>query len=195
MDKSNKWGLSRYATLLVVLMLHLVLIAALVMTSRTRSLDASSVNSVQLIFLPPVNLPKVRSENVRPQRLSGDTAITIRPPVLDSLSPSISQAPASSFDGTGSGVDWAAEARRALQAFEIRKHQASRENSISGNPAEDNWWPRHHAGDQTKTANGDWIVWINANCYQVATSGPSAYAPGGSLPLTICRGQSSTGTR
>jgi len=192
MDEPNKWGLPRYATLLVVLMLHLAVVAALLMTSQTRSLHTSTANSVQLLFLPRVNLPKVRSENARPHGLSGDMPIPIAPPVLDSLSSSMSPASASSSAGRGSGVDWAAEARRALRAYEIRRHNPSSEYLISTNPAEDNWWPQHHAGDQYKTANGDWVVWINANCYQVASSDPCAYALGALLPQTICRGQSGT---
>jgi hypothetical protein len=194
MDESNGWGLPRYVALLVVLTLHVALIAALVMTSQTGSLPASTVHTVELLFLPPVTLPKVRSENARPRRLSGDTAIAIAPPVLESPSPSMSPPPASSPDGNGSGVDWAAEARRALQAFEIRNHQPPSNNSVSSEPADVNWWPQsqHHAGEQFKTANGDWIVWINASCYQVASSGPSAYALGAMLPQTICPGQSGT---
>jgi hypothetical protein len=106
----------------------------------------------------------------------------------------MSPAPASSSDGSGSGVDWAAEARRALHAFEIRNRQPSINNSISSKPGEDNWWPQalHHAGDQFKTANGDWIVWINTNCYQVASSGPSAYALDAWQPQTICHDPSGT---
>jgi hypothetical protein len=187
MDESNRWGISRYAALLAVLMLHLALLAALLIMPGTRSPPTSTADAVQLLYLPPVFLPKVRSENARPRRLSGDTAITIAPPVPDSLSPSASPAPAPSSDGSGSGVDWAAEARRALNAFEIRNRQP---RSIK--PAEDNWWPQaqHRAGERFKTANGDWIVWINANCYQVASSGLSAYAFGASLPQTVCPGQS-----
>jgi hypothetical protein len=186
MDDSNGWGLSRYVTVLVVVTLHLALFVALVMTSGTRGLPAPADHAVELLFLPPVNLPKVRSENARPRRLSGDTAITIAPPVpIESPSPSLSPRPASSSDGGGSGVDWAAEARRALQAFEIRKNQPRGNNSISSKPGEDNWWPKtqHHAGERFKTANGDWIVWINASCYQLASSGPSAYAL---PPQTVC---------
>lgn len=189
-DESTRWGLPRYVTLLVVLTLHLALIAALVM-SQTGSLPTSTVHSVELLFLPPVHLPKVRSENGPPRRLSSDTAITIAPPVLDS--PSTSPAAGSSSDGSGSGVDWAAEARRALQAFEIRNHQPPSNKSVSSEPADDNWWPRaqHHAGEQFKTANGDWIVWINASCYRVASSGPNAYARDATLPPVICPDQPS----
>jgi hypothetical protein len=37
-----------------------------------------------------------------------------------------------------------------------------------------------------RTANGDWIVWVNANCYRVATSAASTYARGGTLPPMTC---------
>jgi hypothetical protein len=140
MDASTKWGPLRYATLLVVLVLHLVLFAALMMTSRVSTLSASTQQSVQLLLLPPATVPKVRSENAHPAGFTGD-AIKIAPPVLKSPSTSISPAPASSSDGSGSGVDWAAEARRALRAFEIRSHQTPYKNSVSGKPGEDNWWP------------------------------------------------------
>jgi hypothetical protein len=54
---------------------------------------------------------------------------------------------------------------------------------------EDRWWPRskHHAGEQYKTPDGDWIVWINDNCYQVATPLMTVSAPGAMLPMTVCR--------
>jgi hypothetical protein len=191
MAESNGWGPSRYVALVVVLTLHMALIAALVMTSRTRSVPASPVlRSVELLFLPPVILPKVRSEDAAPRRLSWDTAITVSPPVLGSASTPSSSPPATSSIGKGSGVDWAAEARRALHAFDIRNHEPPSNNSVSREPGDE--WMRqvpHHAGQQSKTANGDWIIWINANCYQVATSGPSIYSPGATLPRTICRDQ------
>jgi hypothetical protein len=196
MHESNEWGLPRYVTLVVILTLHLALIAALVMTSRTRRLPTATAHSVELLFLPPVTLPKVRSENALPRRLGGDRAITIAPPVLESLSPSMSSAPVSSSNGSGSGVDWAAEARRALQAFEIRNHQPPSNNSVSGEPGDE--WLRqvqHHAGDQVRTPNGDWIVWISGNCYQLASSGPNVYAPGATLPQTICIDHPSTARR
>ncbi len=192
MDESNNWGLRRCATLLFVIMLHVALLAALLTTSQTRRPSPPTANAVQLLYLPPVHLPKVRSEIARLHGSSGDMPIPIAPPALDSLSFSMSPAPRSTSAGRGTGVDWAAEARRALQAFEIRRHNPSSANLISSNPAEDNWWPQHHAGDQYKTPTGDWIVWITPNCYQVAGAGPSAYALGASLPRTICRGQSGT---
>jgi hypothetical protein len=123
--------------------------------------------------------------------LKGDTAISIEPLMLGS--DGTSQAPsAAASNGDGSGVDWRAEARRAVQAYEIRNHEPESSDLVSGSPAEDQWWPRsrHNAGDQYKTANGDWIVWINSSCYQIAIAGGSAYAPGAAGPRTVCPGTS-----
>ncbi len=186
MDESSRWDFSRCTILVVVLALHVALVALLVRASRIGTPLASIEQSVEVLFLPPPILPKVRFENARPRRLSGDTAITVAPPDLDSVLPSTQSS--SGSNGRGSGVDWAAEARRALQAFEIRNHRPPSNSSVSGGPAEEHWWPRgnHRIGEQYKTANGDWIVWINDNCYQIAVAGPSTMTPGAAEPQTIC---------
>lgn len=192
MDESHDWGLPRYLTLFIVLALHVVVLAVLLMAPAPQYRLSLLDQPVELLFLPPPNVPKVRAENSHPQRLSGDTAIWVAPLVLGaaSLSPT---SPSAASAGNGSGVDWQAEARRAVQAFEIRKRQPSSDSSLSGSPAEEHWWPRahHHAGEQYKTANGDWIVWINASCYQIASSAANA-AIGVMLPQTICPGEYST---
>jgi hypothetical protein len=187
MDESNKWGLARYLTLVVVLSLHVALLAMLIMNSRASILLVSTNTPIELVVISPATLPKIRAENSRP-RLSGDTAISVAAPPLGSYSLSPS---ASGSDGNGSGVNWAAEARRAVRAFDIRSHQPPVHDSLSSSPAEDNWWPRiqHRAGDQYKIANGDWIVWINASCYQIANAGPSTFANDTVLPRTICPGK------
>ncbi len=189
MDQTRGWGVSRYVALLVVLALHLAFFAALMMGSRVQSISLSADYPVELLYLPPPSTPKVRFKNSRPKSLSGNTLIALAPPVLDATSPSPAPAAAAS-NGSGPGVDWKAEARRAVQAFEIRNHEPEG-NFISGSPAEDWWWPklRHAAGEHYKTASGDWIVWINSSCYQVAVAGASPYAPGGLLPKTFCPGE------
>jgi hypothetical protein len=191
MDQPRVWGPSRYVSLLAVLTLHVALLAALVMASGGRPISASTDAPVELLLLPTAKVPKIRSENSRPRHLSAYTALAMEPPVLDAAAPA-SLPPASASEGRGSGVDWAAEARRALQAHEIRTHQPS-SDTLSGSPAEDNWWPwaRHSAGNSFKTATGDWIVWINARCYQVADSTTSAYPLGAMLSHTICLDESS----
>jgi hypothetical protein len=192
MDESSEWGPSRYTILVCVLALHVAVLALLIRASKNEILSYAMEQSVELLYLPPAVLPKVHAENTRPRRLSGATDIRV---VAPDLSPSLPPGQSSSAsNGAGSGVDWAAEARRALQAFEIRSHRPASNPSVSGSPAEENWWPRtrHYAGEQYKTANGDWIVWVNESCYQIAVSGPSTYAPGATQPQTICPGPPAT---
>lgn len=186
MDQSNGWGLPRYVALFVVLALHLALLAALLMPARTQIVSEPTEQAVELIILPPANLPKIRSESARPQHLTANNAIAIAPPVFDETSPQPA-ASGSGDAGRGPGVDWTAEARRAVQAFDIRNHQPV-SNTISGSPAEEHWWPRtrHHTGDQFKTPSGDWIVWVSDECYQIASSAANAAALGAVLPQTVC---------
>jgi len=184
----SKWDLSRSVILFVVLTLHLAVLALFATAARTGGPATLAEHAVELLYLPPEIIPKIRSENARPRHLSGGTAITVAPPALDS---SWLSAPSSSpSSGNGSGIDWPAEARRAVQAFDIRNHRAPQDEPDSGGPAEEHWWPRHRAGEQFKTANGDWIVWVNESCYRVASSG--AYVPGATLPPTVCPGKTST---
>ena len=44
-----------------------------------------------------------------------------------------------------------------------------------------------YAGDELKTASGDWIVWINADCYQIASWHSDAPDFGVISPRTVCR--------
>ena len=161
------------------------------LTSRTLGVDPSVSDPVELVYLPPAGFPKIRAENARPTRIKGDTVAAMEPLLLGSMESARAPAAAAS-QGNGSGVDWKAEARRAVQAFEIRSHAPEASDLLTGSPAEDWWWPRtrHNAGDQYKTANGDWIVWISSSCYQIAVAGPSAFAPGARLPQTLCPGVS-----
>jgi hypothetical protein len=146
-------------------------------------------HSIELMFFPPTKAPMVRAENTRPQHLSTDIAIALAPPVLNSSSQS---GPSSAPNGRGPAVNWAAEAHRAVRAFEIRRDQPPN-SAISVSSLWDEWWPReHHAGDRFKTDSGDWIVWINANCYQVAGWHSNATAFGATPPQTICPAQSGT---
>jgi hypothetical protein len=87
-------------------------------------------------------------------------------------------------------VNWAAEARRAVEAYEIRRDRPP-SNVIAG-ASRDEWWPPrgHRAGDRYKTENGDWIVWIDANCYQIASWHPGDPSIGVPPLRTICPGES-----
>jgi hypothetical protein len=177
MKGSSRRRAARYATAAGVFAVHLVLVAVLIMISRTGRLAAATADAVEVAFVAPVYPPKVRVMANLPRR-GHQLAITVEPPILESLSDPVYQALGSSAKGEGSGVDWAAEARRALQAFEIRNHQPPASRSVSGRPEDEHWTPRaqHHAGERFKTENGDWMVWIDANCYEIARAGSGAYA-------------------
>jgi hypothetical protein len=196
-EASNHWRVPRYLTAAMVLMVHAALIVALLMTSRTGRLATSTANSVELLFVAPVDPPKARTVMAKFRRQSASITITLEPPVLESVSFPISQGPASSTNGEGSGVDWAAEARRALQAFEIRNHQPAVNQSVSGGPEEDHWrlHTQHRAGERFKTASGDWIVWLDANCYEIAHAGSGAYAHVAPLTEPICQEHPGTAAR
>jgi hypothetical protein len=191
MDQSKGWGLSRFLALVAVLALHVAVLLLFLMNSQAPAVNESTDVAVQLLSLPRAIPVKIYPEIPRPRRLNADAPISLTPPVVDltSLSPPPS---ASIADGSGRGVDWLAEKRRAVNAYEIRTHQPPTRDSLSGSPAEEHWWPRsrHHAGEQYKTNTGDWIVWITDGCYQVATAGPNPNVPGALLPLTVCPGDS-----
>ena len=189
MFQLKDWGRSRYVALVAVSAFHLAILAALTHSSRTRIMLSSTDQPVELVFFPAVNTPKIRAEKFRPLRLSGDTGISIALPVIRSVSYSAS--PAGFEDGGGTGVDWKAEARRALQAFEIRNRQPPADNTFVVSPADEAWWPQgqHRASARFKTVNGDWIVWINSSCYQIATSASTTAALDAMLPQTVCSGE------
>jgi hypothetical protein len=187
MGEVNVWGAQRYTTFIAVLAIHAAVLALLLMTSRTQILSTETNYSVEVLFLPPAKTPKVRAESARVQRLSTDTAISVTLAGLDSssLAP-----PSAGSNGDAPAVDWTAEAHRALQAFEIRREHPAGSEVLGASPWV-NWWPQggHHAGDRFKTESGDWIVWIDAYCYQVAVSSSSGggLAAGPAPPTrTIC---------
>jgi hypothetical protein len=173
----------RPATLFVVMALHLAILALLLTATRTLGIDAVQ-RPIELVFLAPLKTPKVMIENARPRYLGTSLAVVPAPPVLNSALQLGSAYPA---DGHGSAVNWAAEARRAVRAFEIRENQPINSyQSVSSSLGEPDPLGSH-AGDQLKTANGDWIVWINANCYQIASWRSGVTALGAFSPQTICR--------
>jgi hypothetical protein len=176
--------------LVAVVAFHLAVLAALMMGSRTQSISFAANPPVEVLFLPPPVPPKIRAENFRPKHLNGDTGISVAPPALDPNSPLLAHT-VSEADGSGGGVDWKAEARRAVQAFEIRTRQPPSENTLTVSPAEESWWPwmRRRAGTVFKTPSGDWIVWISSNCYQIATAAANANAPEAAQPRTVCLGK------
>jgi hypothetical protein len=107
--------------------------------------------------------------------------------MLTSAPPS---APSSGTGSHGNGVDWLAEAHRAVRAYEIRRDHPE-QNALSGSSPANDWWPQQgpHAGDQFKTDGGDWIVWITPDCYKVASWHASDQGIDPGPPQIICPGK------
>ena len=193
MQESTRRRVPRYLTALCVVAAHGVAIAVLFMVPVHRKLSGPAANSVQLLYVAPAHPPKMPIVAANLPRPGSNLTVKVEPPELTALSLPAAPASGSAANGEGSGVDWTAEARRALQAFEIRNHQSSASKSVSGRPEDDHWRPgAHYAGEKFKNADGDWIVWLNANCYEIASAASGAYARIAPLTEPICRDSSGT---
>jgi hypothetical protein len=175
--------MSRPTVLIVVVMLHFAILAMLLGTFRARVRAESMAPPIELVFLAPVRPPKVLADNNRPPRLASNVAVAIAPPAVNAA---IQGGSSSAADGHGSGVNWIAEAHRAVRAFEIRNSQIHNSALSVSSALDERGFGEHHAGDRAKTENGDWIVWINADCYKIA-SWHSGAAVDSVAPQTICR--------
>jgi hypothetical protein len=178
------WGKSRYVTMVLVVMLHAVLIEALLSVLQSGHRSTQQSNSVELLFLPPVHRATIHIPDMSIRPLGAATALSVLPQ-YNASSVLMPSAGSSSQNDGGSGVNWTAEARRALRAFEIRSHLSSGADSVSDSPEDYKTLPgtRSHVGERFKLANGDWIVWIDANCYQVASADGSARGAGEKVPV------------
>ncbi len=164
--ESRPWKSSRCCAAVAVLALHLAVVALLLMQTRSLSGFRSPAPALEVMLLPPVKVPTARADGAHLQRMKVDAGLSLAPPTVDSSSQPVS---AGGSNGGTPGVNWAAEARRAVKAFEIRRDEQVTHATV-GLSVWDGWLARqpHHAGEQMRTDSGDWIVWIDSNCYQVA---------------------------
>ena len=151
---------------MAVMALHLAIVALLCMGSHSVPGFPPAAAGIEVMILPPPKLPTARADGAHLQRMKIDVGISLAPPSLDA---SWQSEAAGGSDGGTPGVNWAAEARRAVKAFEIRRDQQVTHDTL-GISLWDSWLARqpHHAGERLRTDNGDWIVWIDSDCYQVA---------------------------
>ena len=166
-----------------MLALHLAVVAVWLMGGRLPPGFPPAAPAIEVMVLPPPKMPTARADGAHLQRLKVDVGMSLAPPSLDS---SWQSASAGGSDGGTPGVNWAAEARRAVKAFEIRRDQQVTHETL-GISLWDSWLARqpHHAGERLRTENGDWIVWIDSNCYQVAHWHPGA-PQNSEPPTTTC---------
>jgi hypothetical protein len=183
MDQQKALG-SRTLILAGLLAVHLALLVWALLASRTTSVTVPSEIPISLVYLPPIQFPRVHAEHTRLEPMRTNVAVGVAPPLFASSSLTGSL---SASDGRGSAVNWAAEAHRAVRAFEIRRDHP-RTSAISVSMSWEDWVLREHrVGERFKTEGGDWVVWINANCYQVASWDPNAPPLNPDPPPTICR--------
>ena len=151
---------------MVVLALHLAVVALLLMHTRSLPGFPADAPAIDVVLLPPLKAPTARADGAHLPRMKVDMGMSLAPPTVDTSSQAAS---AGGSHGGTPGVNWAAEARRAVKAFEIRRDEQVTHATV-GLSLWDGWLARqpHHAGDQMRTESGDWIVWIDSNCYQVA---------------------------
>jgi hypothetical protein len=167
----------------LVLAVHLVILVLILTASRTANVKASVQAPIQLVYLEPVKAAKMFVAKNPSRFLDPRTGLSPATPVFNTSMPA---GPASIHDGRGSAVNWAAEAHRAVRAFEIRRDESTSSSQSVSSSLDDTGSREHHA-NYSRTENGDWIVWINADCYKIASwnAGTTAFAVL-SAP-TICR--------
>jgi hypothetical protein len=173
----------RPAIFFLVLVSHAAILALILAASRTVNTAGSAKPPIQLVYLEPVKAPRILAEKNQSRFLDPRMGLSPVPPLVNS---SLAVGLASSHDGRGSAVNWAAEAHRAVRAFEIRRDQSGNSAQSVSSSLDDAGLREHHA-EYARTANGDWIVWISDDCYKIASwnSGASAFAV--LSAQTICR--------
>jgi len=168
MDEPHKWERSRYFALLIVSALHVTVVIALLIAAKTRVLLTSEPNPIELLVLPPNTAPQTeappparanRPKKATPSVVPPSSAITIYPP-------------AAAAENAGPTVDWAQEAQN-VAADIAKKSSAERrqESALTASPKSPFAPPpAHHKGDQYPTGDGQWIVYVSDDCYQVSKS-------------------------
>jgi hypothetical protein len=181
----------RGSTLLAVAALHAAVLGLLMLSGRMRLPAAVGGAPIEVVQIAPLARPKVHLTFLRRSDLSARMPISPLPPAPAANVQTGTQSLKPGNDG--SAVDWTAEAHRALKAYEIRRDRTPA-NVIAG-ATRDEWWPQrgHHAGDRYKTDSGDWIVWINSSCYQIAGWHSSDPAAGAAPPRTVCLDENAAG--
>ena len=179
----------RYWTLFAVLMFHAGLIIALEMITGTLRLSTPMpmMSPIELLPLPSAPPSKARPAPLEPHPIRREAKPNWAPPSTITLPRS-----ADPDDSAGPLFDWASEAE------DVAKVPAPEFQPLGGRPRaepstpsksifEDG--PAHHAGEQLKTAEGRWAVFISDYCYQVTEPLASADALENGMGLqTYCTG-------
>jgi hypothetical protein len=192
MTASTKRELRPHLTFVVVLGFHLALIMVLMRFSKT--LPLSTPSPLELILIPTTTISTSRPPPRLPNSLRVDTKIA---PVTPSAI-TIPQ-PVAPNESTESPIDWAGEAQKAAAAVASPVPEAR--SFGHGFPGESERPPTsifdeppgHHAGEQFRTDDGRWVVYVSDDCYQISDPLGSANATANGMSVqTYCKGKSKT---
>jgi hypothetical protein len=181
-------GLRRGIAFAAVVALHAGLVITLVAFRTPTSPSASTEFITALIFLT-APLPPVASSNRRRPPVGNETS-----PVAP-VEPPTPPPPVISFPiGADRAIDWVAEARRAAAGVtSARKVKEFGRNPAESGQAPLRSSPAHEAGEQYRTDDGAWIVWVSDRCYIVSEVPPLGLPQvlARSIPTrTVCQGDS-----
>jgi hypothetical protein len=165
MDESSRWGRTRYAALLFVCALHVVLVIALLIAAKSRILFTSIPNPIELVFLPRHAVPEISPPPASMDQSKRAARSVLPPSTAIAFDPS-----GTSAESVGPPVDWGQEARSVAAGIARRgaPEQLQRPTPSSSSPFA--LPPPHHKGDQIPTSDGRWIVYVSEDCYQVSKS-------------------------
>jgi len=187
--------LRRSWTFVVVLAFHLGLIVALVRLFETQSFSNPIAAPLKLILLPRVTTPRTRSPLVLQDSFHTDAKIS---PIPIAPSPITIPQTAAPNERADSPIDWAGQAQKGAAAatpgsdvtsFDHRFPWESERppNSIFEEP------PARRAGEQFRTDDGSWVVYISENCYQISNPLESTSGLANGMGVqTYCKRKSKT---
>lgn len=160
-------GLRRGIAFAAVVALHAGLVI-LTVALRTPTSPSASTEFITALIVLSAPLPPAASSNRRRPQLADETS-----PAAP-LEPPTTPPPVISFPiGADTAIDWVAEARRAAAAVTgARKVREFGRNPADSGQAPLRSSPAHEAGEQYRTEDGAWIVWVSDHCYIVSELPP-----------------------
>jgi hypothetical protein len=165
MDELRKWGRSRYIALLLVSALHLSLVIALIIAAKTRILLTADPNPIELLVLPRTTAREISVPPAPANRTKKAAPATVPPSSAITLDPS-----ANAAEHDGPPVDWAQEAQSVATGIAEKGLAERRQDPPTSLQSPFAPPPAHHKGEQYATADGQWIVYVSDDCYQVSKS-------------------------
>lgn len=190
MDDRITWRPSRYGTLVLVAAFHFVLVSLLIASSQSLRLPLPAIPDMEVALLPPATAQRIQSDLPKAHAFD-KTQISPATDASLALVPRLVPALGSS----GIPIDWADEAHTTAAALVTQADSRPMPLGLDSEPLPRSAFPAssaHHAGDQHREENGEWIVFVSDHCYQFSRSLPTVFnlANDGKGVQTFCLSQS-----